>query len=197
MSQYVPGATIIGLKMQDGVLLVAEKRTAYGRFIVTRKTKKVFRITDKVGAACAGMTADVHEVVRRLRAIIKVKELKTQVPARVNSVAKLTSVILFQNRLYPLITQILIGGYNGGPGLYSLDPLGSVIEDNYITLGTGAAIAVGVLESRYKDGMTANEAKDLALDALKSAIGRDATSGDGADILFITKNGIEEESVLF
>jgi len=197
MSQYVPGATIIGLKIQDGVLLVAEKRTTYGRFIATKKTKKVFRITDKVGAACAGMTADVHEVVRQVRAIIKIKELRTRAPAKANSVAKLTSVILHQNRLYPLITQILIGGYNGGPGLYSLDPLGSIIEDDYVTLGTGASIAVGVLESRYKDGMTDKEAKDLALDALKSAIGRDATSGDGADILLITKNGIEEESVLF
>ena len=197
MSRYIPGATVIGLKMRDGVLLVAEKRTTYGSFIATKKTKKVFRITDTVGAACAGLVADVHEVVRQVRAIIKVKELKAQVPAKVKSVAKLTSVILYQNRLYPLITQILIGGYDGGPGLYSLDPLGSVIEDNYVALGTGATIAVGVLESSYRDDMSTEEAKALALDALKSAIGRDAASGDGADMLIITKEKTEEESLLF
>jgi proteasome beta subunit len=106
-------------------------------------------------------------------------------------------VFLFQRRLFPLITQTLIGGYNGGPGLYSLDPLGSLIEDKYMVLGTGASIAVGVLEAGYEDDMPREEARKLALNALKSAIGRDAASGDGADIMMITESGIETESMEF
>ncbi|MCD6465703.1 proteasome subunit beta, partial [Candidatus Bathyarchaeota archaeon] len=49
----------------------------------------------------------------------------------------------------------------------------------------------------YRDGMTVEEGRDLAIKAIKSAISRDARSGDGIDLLIITKNGIREESIKF
>ncbi|MEM2272882.1 MAG: proteasome subunit beta, partial [Candidatus Bathyarchaeia archaeon] len=77
------------------------------------------------------------------------------------------------------------------------DLLGSAIPDNYAAAGSGAEIAIGVLEGEYKEGMTVEEGKNLAIKAIKSAISRDAMSGDGIDILVITKDGIKEESIMF
>jgi 20S proteasome alpha/beta subunit len=45
--------------------------------------------------------------------------------------------------------------------------------------------------------MTIKEAKDLVTRAIKSAVSRDVLSGDGVDFLFITKEGISEESMKF
>jgi 20S proteasome alpha/beta subunit len=45
--------------------------------------------------------------------------------------------------------------------------------------------------------MSAKEAKELVTRAIKSAISRDSMSGDGIDFLFITKEGITEETVKF
>jgi len=45
--------------------------------------------------------------------------------------------------------------------------------------------------------MSLEEAKELAVKAMRSAISRDAMSGDGADMLIITKNGVREESISF
>jgi len=56
---------------------------------------------------------------------------------------------------------------------------------------------MGVVEEGYKDNMSAQEAKELVVKAMKSAISRDIMSGDGTDFLIITKDGIQEESTKF
>jgi proteasome beta subunit len=43
--------------------------------------------------------------------------------------------------------------------------------------------------------MTEETSKKLAIKAIKSSIQRDSASGDGIDVLTITKKGIEEESL--
>jgi proteasome beta subunit len=72
-----------------------------------------------------------------------------------------------------------------------------VIPDKYAAVGSGAEIALGVLEQGYEDGMTVKEAKELVARAIKSAVSRDVMSGDGVDFLIVTKEGIEEESTKF
>ena len=42
-----------------------------------------------------------------------------------------------------------------------------------------------------------SEAKDLVIRAIKSAISRDVMSGDGVDLMVITKEGMQEESIKF
>jgi proteasome beta subunit len=106
--------------------------------------------------------------------------------------------ILFNRRYAPLITQTIVGGLDeDGASLYVLDVLGSLIPDKYAVVGSGTETAMGVLEEGYKAEMTIQEAKDLVVRSIKSAISRDAMSGDGIDMLFITKDGITEESVKF
>jgi len=83
------------------------------------------------------------------------------------------------------------------PGLYVLDPIGSVLEDKFSAVGTGAEIAMGVLESDFREGLSVEEAKLIVLRAIKSALARDISSGDGVDLLIITAHGIQEESTKF
>jgi proteasome beta subunit len=53
------------------------------------------------------------------------------------------------------------------------------------------------LEEGYKEGMKLEETKELVTRAIKSAISRDVMSGDGIDLLIITKEGMSEESIKF
>ncbi|RLG60838.1 proteasome subunit beta [Candidatus Geothermarchaeota archaeon] len=195
--QAIPGATAIGVVFKDGIILAAEKRMSYGGFITAKTVKKVFKISDRVGAACAGGVADIQEIIRRVRYILRLKELETGARPSVVSVAKLTSIMLFQNRLFPLMAQIIIGGCVDRPQIFSLDPLGSLVEDKYIAIGSGEEIAMGVLESGYKKDMSKEGARELVLKSIRAAIGRDAASGDGVDMLMITKDEIREESISF
>ena len=195
---YVPGATTIGVVCSDGVILASEKRVSYGHFVVSRVGKKVFKITEMIGAACAGLVSDMQILVREVEAYGNLFRLEVGRLIPVKSAAKMMSNLLFGRRLFPLITQTVVGGIDEeGPSLYVLDVLGSNIPDKYTAVGSGAEIAIGVLEERYKEGMTVEEGKELVTGAIKSAISRDAMSGDGIDFLVITKDGIKEESIKF
>ncbi len=195
---YIPGATTLGLVYRNGVILASEKRVSYGYFVVSRAGKKIFRITDHIGAACAGLVSDMQVLVREVEAYANLFKLDFGRPITVRSAAKVMSNLLFSRRLVPLITQTIIGGVDDeGPSIYVLDILGSVIPDRYAAVGSGAEIAMGILEEEYREEAGLEEAKNLAVRAIKSAISRDAMSGDGVDFLIITDREVIEESERF
>ncbi|WP_196818047.1 proteasome subunit beta [Candidatus Nitrosocosmicus oleophilus] len=193
--QFMPGATAVGITYNDGVLLAAEKRVSYGNFVVNKNTKKTFNVTDHVGAACAGMVADMQVLVRQVSALSKIRKLETRRNVEPNSVAKLMSVIMFERRYFPLLTQVVVGGVTTGkPEIYTLDPLGSVLPDRYAAVGTGAEMALGVMDAEFNENLDEEKATNLALKSIRSSIQRDSASGDGIDILIINKNGKSENS---
>ena len=196
--RFILGATTVGVVCNDGVVLSSEKRVSYGYMVMSKMGKKVFTITDTIGAACAGLVADMQILIRQVGAYSKLFELEHSRKISVRAAAKTVSNLLFQRRLFPYITQTIIGGVDEeGPTLFILDPLGSLIPDKYATVGSGAEIAVGVLEAGYKEGLTLQEGRDLVFRAMKSALARDVASGNGVDILMISKDGITEESIPF
>ena len=142
-AEFMPGASVVGISYSDGVILAADKRISFGNFVVNKNIKKTFTVTDYVGAACAGMVADMQVLVRQVEALAKIRKLETRREVAPNSIAKLMSVIMFERRYFPLLTQVIVGGINEKPEIYTLDPLGSVLPDDYAAVGTGAEGALG------------------------------------------------------
>lgn len=187
------GATAIGIRVEDGVVLAGDRRLSYGGYIMSRSAKKVFKVTDRIGIAFAGFFADLQALSRILTAEIRFYEITSSKKMNVRGAAKLLSNILYSRKIIPYLSEAVIGGVDQtGPHLYVLDPIGSLIEDDYAALGSGASIAIGVIESQYKKEMNIEEAKNLAIEAVKAAIKRDASSGDGIDLIYIGKTRIEE-----
>ena len=195
---YMPGATTIGLVFKDGVILASEKRVTYGSMIMSKTGKKVFKITDQVGVACAGLVSDMQILSREVEAQAKLFTFDAKRPMSAKAAAKVMSNVLFNRRMAPLITQTIVGGMDDNtPAIYVLDVLGSLLPDTYAAVGSGATMATGVLEQGYKNNMSQKNAKVLVLKAMKSAIRRDSQSGDGMDLFIVTKAGIQEETFKF
>jgi proteasome beta subunit len=191
--QFFPGATAIGISYDGGIILAAEKRVSYGNFVVNKNTKKIFPVTEFVGAACAGMIADMQVLVRQVSALAKIRRLEIRRNVATNSIAKLMSVIMFERRFFPLLTQVVVGGVEYRPQIFTLDPLGSVLPDDYAAVGSGAEMALGVMDAEYSRDMSEENARNLVIKAIKSSILRDSSSGDGIDMLTITKNNLRED----
>ncbi len=189
---YMPGATAVGITFDGGVVIASEKRVAYGNFLVSKTTKKTFQLTPQVGAACAGLVADMQILSLQISALAKIRKMEIKRDLPPNSVAKMISNMMYERRFFPLLTQVIVGGIVDKPAIYTLDPLGSVLPDEYAAVGTGAEMALGVLDPQFKEKMTEKEAIELAKKAIKSAILRDSFSGDGIDFLVIKKDGIKE-----
>jgi proteasome beta subunit len=163
---------------------------------MSKTAKKTFKITDKIGTACAGLISDMQILAREVGAYVALYSYERERSASVKTAAKIMANLLFERRMFPLLTQTIIGGIDPeGPSLYVLDPIGSLIQDKYTSVGSGAEVAMGLLEAEYKDDLTPEEAKNLVTKAIKTAVARDIGSGDGVDLLTITKDGIKEESL--
>lgn len=196
MIPYIPGATTVGVVYSGGVVLASERRVSYGYFVMSKSAKKVFKITDYIGVACAGLVSDMQILAKEAAAYANLYSYERDRSISVRATAKLMGNLLFQRRLLPYITQTIVGGIDDeGPSLYVLDLLGSVIPDKYAAVGSGTEIAIGLLEDEYKDGMGLQETKDLVKRSVKAAIARDAASGGSLDLLIIDKEGAKEESI--
>jgi len=191
-AMYMPGATAVGITFNEGVVFASERRIAYGNFVVSKTTKKTFVITPHVGAACAGLVADMQILSLQIAALAKIRrmEIKRDVPP--NTIAKMMSNMMYERRFFPLLTQVIVGGLVDKPIIYTLDPLGSVLPDDYAAVGTGAEMALGVLDPQYKKDLTEAQAVELAVKSVRAAIMRDSASGDNIDVLVMNKDGAKE-----
>jgi len=193
---YYGGATAIGIKSNSGVVLAAERRFSYGGYILSKTARKVFKITDRIAFAGAGLVADIQAVNKIIQAEIKYYEVTMGRPISIRSAAKLISSILYSYKNRPMLSELIIGGVDyEGYHLYIMDPLGSLIEDDYAAVGSGAPIAIGIIENSYKPDLNPEQMVELAVSAIKTAISRDAMSGDGIDIILITSEKTLEKFI--
>ena len=190
--KIIHGTTTVGLKAKDGVVLCADMRASAGYFIANNNTMKIQKIDDHAGMTMAGGVADAQNITDILRYHANIHRIEKQEPIPIKSLTRLTSLIFHQNRGYPFIADILVGGYdNDGPALFNIDMFGSVEEKNYVTTGSGSPVAYGLLEEEFREDLTAEEAKVIALRAVKAAITRNIGTGDGINVSIIDKNGFQ------
>jgi proteasome beta subunit len=184
------GTTTVGIKATDGVVLCADMRASAGYFIANNNTMKIQQLAKHAGLTLAGGVADAQNITDVLRYHAAIHKVQKNENIPIRSLARLCSLLFHQNRGYPFIADILIGGYDKkGPALLNIDMFGSVEEKNFVTTGSGSPVAYGLLEEEYKDNLTAEQAKVIALRAVKAAIVRNIGTGDGINVAIIDKDG--------
>jgi proteasome beta subunit len=184
------GTTTLGMVCNDGVVLATEHRATMGTLIAHTETQKLFRIDDHIGLTTAGLVGDAQNLARYITAEAELYRLKRDQPMTIKAAATLTANILSGSRYYPYWVQLLLGGWDREGGhVYSLDAAGGSIPDKYCATGSGSPYAYGVLEDNFKDDMTSNQGVDIAIKALNAAMRRDSASGNGYDIVVISKDG--------
>jgi proteasome beta subunit len=184
------GTTTVGIKATDGVVLCADMRASAGYFIANNNTMKIQQIDDHAGMTMAGGVADAQNITDILRYHANLHRIQKNEPIPIKSLTRLASLIFHQNRGYPFMADILVGGYDKqGPALYNIDMFGSVEDKTYVTTGSGSPVAYGLLEEEYRKDLTVEDAKLVALRAVKAAITRNIGTGDGINVSIIDKNG--------
>ena len=184
------GTTTVGIKATDGVVLCADMRASAGYFIANNNTMKIQQLARHAGLTLAGGVADAQNITDVLRYHANIHKVQKNEDIPIRSLARLCSLLFHQNRGYPFIADILIGGYDKqGPALVNIDMFGSVEEKKYVTTGSGSPVAYGLLEEEYKDSLKVEEAKVIALRAVKAAIVRNIGTGDGINVAIIDKDG--------
>jgi proteasome beta subunit len=194
LQESMKGTTTIGIVFKDGVILATEKRATMGYMIASKKAKKVYKVAERIGMTTAGGVGDAQQLARILTVECNLYQIRRSRSITVGASATLLSNYLNQNRYFPYYVQLLVGGIDEtGPSVYSVDAMGGATkEEEIVATGSGSPMAYGVLEDRYRPNMTEDEAIDIAIRALKSAMKRDAGSGEGIHVVVITKDKYQE-----
>jgi len=186
------GTTTVGLLCTDGVVIASEQKATMGNLVANAETQKVFKIAPHLGMTVAGMVGDAQRLVKIMQAETALYEIQRRKNIPVESAATLLANILQNNKYFPYWVQLLLGGYDEKPALYSLDAAGGLSPEKVVSTGSGSPMALGVLEDHYVEGKTVKENLPIAIKALKSAVKRDVYSGGkGFNVAIINKKGIE------
>jgi len=190
--EYLKGTTTVGVACKDGVVLVSDKRATMGSLVAHKIVQKTFKIDKHIGATVAGAVSDAQALIRWIQAEAKLHRMRKGEEMGIEAVGTLMANILHSQRYFPMIVQLIVGGVDKkGAKIYSIDPLGSIIEDKMVATGSGSPMAYGVLEDSYKEDLPIDECVKVAIRAAKAALERDAFSGNGIDVIKITKKGFE------
>ncbi len=189
------GTTTVALSCTDGVVLAADQKATMGNLVASKKAKKVFEITDKIGLTIAGSVGDAQAVTKLLRAEVQIYEMQ-EGAITTKAAASLLGMLLRSSykSFVPELVQLILGGVDErGSEVYSVTLDGAVMkEDDYTFTGSGSPIALGVLEDAYKNDLSVEGGIKLVARAVKAARERDVYSGGlSVDIATITKDGIK------
>jgi len=167
------GATAVGVKCKDGVVLAVEKRVT-SRLIEPESYEKIFQIDDHIAAASSGIIADARILVDRARLEAQVYRLTygeaVPLTVLVKKICDLKQMHTQYGGVRPFGAALLMAGVNEKPELFETDPSGAYFEWKAVAIGSGRNTAMAIFEEKYRDEMTLEEAIKLAVLALSKTM---------------------------
>ena len=168
-------STIVGVEA-DGAVALAADRSSVSDGTVGGEVDRVFEF-EAAGAAAVGEPGDVAAFERRLRSELDRDRLERDRAPNVDRVARLASEIAGSEGVEAIVAA---RDEEGSPGLRSIDAAGGVLSDTVAAAGTGAEIALGVLEGAdfdpEPDGL-----EERVREVVATVADRDSETGDGID----------------
>ena len=185
------GTTTVGITTTDGVVIATDMRASLGgRFVSNKNVQKVEQIHPTAALTLVGSVGGAQSFIRSLRAEVNLYEARRGEQISMQALSTLAGNFARGGPFFA-INPILGGVDEEGHHVYSIDPAGGVMSDDYTVTGSGLTVAYGTLEREYEDGLSNEEAKSVAASAVKAAVERDTGSGNGVFLAEVTSEGVE------
>ena len=184
------GTTTVGLKTDNGVILGTDRRASLGRMVSSKTVQKVEQIHPTAALTIAGSVSAAQSLLASLKAEVSLYEARRGEEMSMTALSTLAGNFLRSGAFF--IVQPVLGGVDEeGSHVYSLDPLGATMEEDYTVSGSGSQFALGVLEQQYEDDLSMDDATTVAARSIQSALERDTASGNGIVIARVTADGVD------
>lgn len=188
------GTTICGVVFSGGVVLGADTRATSGSIVCDKNCEKIHHIAKHIWCCGAGTSADTENVTGLISSQLELHRLATKASPRVK-----TAMTRLKQHLYKyqghVSAALVLGGVDAtGSYLYTVHPHGSVDQLPFATMGSGSLAAMAIMEERYKDNMTEQEAIELVDLAIQAGIWNDLGSGGNVDICVISKEMFDKKN---
>ena len=191
------GTTTVGIATEHGVVIGTDRRASLGgRFVSNKNVQKVEQIHPTAALTLVGSVGGAQSFIRARRAEVNLYETRRGEDISIPALATLAGNFARGGPFFA-INPILGGVDEDGAHVFSIDPAGGVMDDDYTVTGSGLTVAYGTLESLYEEDLTVDEARTVAAEAVNAAAERDTGSGNGIHITEVTDEGVEIEAYEF
>ena len=185
------GTTTVGVATDDGVVIGTDMRASLGgRFVSNKDVQKVEPIHPTAAMTLVGSVGGAQLFIRSLRSEASLYETRRGEPMSIPALATMAGNYA-RGGPFRAINPILGGVDAEGSHVYSIDPAGGVVADDYTVTGSGMQVAYGTLEQYYEEGLSLDETRSVVARAVQSATERDTGSGNGVFLAEITSEGVE------
>jgi len=184
------GTTTVGLTTDEGVVLATDMRASMGYMVSSKDVQKVEEIHPTGALTIAGSVSAAQNLISSLKAEVRLYEARRGEDMSMQALSTLTGNFL-RSGAFLIVSPILGGVDDDGSHIYSIDALGGTTEEEYTVTGSGSQFALGVLEQQYEEGLSIDEAKTIAANAIHTAVERDLASGNGINIAVVTEDGVD------
>lgn len=185
------GTTTVGIKFNEGVVLIVDKRIA-SRLMEEKSIEKIYCIDEHIGCATSGLVADARILVDYARVIAQINKItydeKIGVEALVKRICDYKQNYTQYGGVRPFGTALLVAGVDDqGEHLFETDPSGALVSYKAGSIGAGRNTVMEVFEEEYKEGMDMEEAILLGLKALLKATDEETLNPKAVEIGMVTR----------
>lgn len=183
------GTTVVAIRYADGAIMAGDRRATSGHLISHRTIEKVFPADRHSGVAIAGAAGPAVEMVKlfqlQLEHYEKVEGTALSLEGKANQLSQMVRNHL-PAAMQGLAVVPLFAGFDvrrGSGRLFQYDVTGGRYEEsNHAATGSGSLHASTVVKLGYREGLSREEAIDLAISALFQAADEDSATG-GPDLV--------------
>ena len=187
------GATSLGIKAKNGVVLATEKKTP-SPLVDETTVLKIANLTANIGVVYSGMGADFRVLVRRARrtaqAYFDIYREVIPMGQLVREVAAVMQEFTQSGGVRPFGVSLLVAGHDehGGPQLYQVDPSGTYFAWKASAIGKNMVSCKSFLEKRYAEDIELEDAVHTALLTLKEGFDGQITK-DNVEVAVVGEDG--------
>ncbi|MFF3007377.1 proteasome subunit beta [Kitasatospora sp. NPDC057940] len=182
------GTTIVAAVFDGGVVIAGDRRATMGNVIAQRDMEKVFPADEYSAVGIAGTAGLAIEMVRLFQLELEhYEKIEGAVLSLEGKANRLTAMIRgnLGMAMQGLAVVPLFAGYDldlGRGRIFNYDVTGGRSEERgFAATGSGSVFARGSMKKLYRDGLTADQAATLVVQALYDAADDDSATG-GPDL---------------
>ncbi len=189
------GSVSVGIKTEDAVVLLAEKRVS-SDLLVSDTIEKIYQVDDHLAVAASGHVADARQLVEFARRESQRNTYMYEEPLETDTLAKALGDHIQQYTQYggtrPFGCALLIAGTTRhGPELIESEPSGAIIGYKAAGIGEGRAEVEEALEDGYEEDMSVDKGIELGLSALYE---RDDGDLEATEAAVVSEDGVRHLS---
>ena len=174
------GAPIVGVSSKEGVVLAANE-TPESRLEDPTYFKKIFQLDEHIGATIAGLSSDARVLINQARVFCQSNRLlydeAVDIDVLTRRIGDLAQVYTQHAGVRPFGVSIILAGVDGaGCKILTTDPTGSYRGYKATAIGRKSDEANKLLEERYTDDLSLDDAVKLAIETVKEATDAEVTS---------------------